>query len=148
MLTSNGYNGIMRKYLSEPNNYNNLNLFVYEVNYFDNDTNKFTPLNSAENFDYKNNEIFLNCKYEESKSEEQLITFSIIGANALILYQNGFFDKIEAEELISVKSTEWIYMDTNFFFIAEVNRGDIAYLEFDTGLNNIVEYINSNKSLL
>ncbi len=139
MLTSCfGYNAIMRKYLSDIEHY-----YEYEVvlnNYsFDND-----DLSTADR-------VFFDITFT-ANNENTLIGHShslqVNKSNNEVLVKNGFYDNVKMDDTLVVMSSNWIYMDGNFFYIIEINLDGICYLDRWTGLKNIVDMMNNNKSLL
>ncbi len=79
---------------------------------------------------------------------EYKFSFDITKENNRILVENGFYDTVVANTLIEITSSSYIYMDSNFFFVAAVTYNETEYLCFEDGIKNIREYINEHKSLL
>ena len=67
--------------------------------------------------------------------------------NSKILHSNGFYDSVSLGDKITVTVSSWIYMDGDFFYIAQLECDGTEYLTFDEGLKNIVDMMNKNKSL-
>ena len=56
-------------------------------------------------------------------------------------------EEIRDGDKITVRCSTWIYMDSTFYYVAEIKKQDKTFLSFDDGLKNIREYIDNNKSL-
>ena len=160
-FTSCGYNRIMRKYLSDPSNYRTTNVILSDVSIYDSESHTFVScLNMADCIDqdvyftvtfetYEDIELFIggspNTAYLPNEFVFNLVVFS---ENNKILYENGFYEDFTLGEKITISSSHFIYMDGEFFNVAMVERGGVVYLSFEEGLENIVDYMNENKSLL
>ncbi len=73
-------------------------------------------------------------------------TMRLIQENAIRLEASGFFDTTAPKEVITIKASPYIYMDGNFFYIIAIKAGDTVYLDEETGLKNMVEMMDDNKS--
>ena len=51
-------------------------------------------------------------------------------------------------EKISVKVSDFIYMDSEYFYVVQLEYNGKEYLNFEEGLKNLVDMMNKNKSLL
>lgn len=156
-----GYNRIMREYLSDPENYRTFEVVLDDIYYLDSDSHKLVnDFNVSEFLEY---DMYFNVKFEtyenlsvfiggtpntDTPIEECIITLRIISDNNKILYENGFYDKVSSGNKINITSSGWVYMDTEFHYISQVECDGVVYLNFEEGLKNIVNMMNNNKSLL
>ena len=161
LLTScSGYNSRMRNHLSDEANYHSFCGTICDVYYFDAENNKVSLLTTDEipecdvvielTFDDRNSiKKFLGSEPNSEWSlAECKFVFDITKENNQILVENGFYDTVVTNTLIEITASSYIYMDSNFFFVAAVNYNETEYLCFEDGIKNIQEYINEHKSLL
>ena len=155
-----GYNKIMRDHLSDPANYRTYEAVLADMCYVDPKTRE--EYRDFENGNFPVYDVILFVKFETVETvskflggqpnpdiplDEFKFALKIMAENSKILYENGFYADIALGEKICVRSSDWIYMDGDFFYIAQLEYNDTVYLSFDAGLKNIVEMINKNKSL-
>ena len=74
--------------------------------------------------------------------------FDITKEHNQILAENGFYDTVAMNTPIEITASNYIYMDSNFFFIAAVTYNESEYLRFEDGIQNIREYMKEHKRLL
>ena len=161
LLTScSGYNSIMRDHLSDKTNYDSYRGEVCDIYYLDADNNKTSLLLSDEvpkcdvvivlTFDdYDTIKKFLGAEPNpEWALDKYKFAFDITKENNQILAENGFYDTVAMNTPIEITASNYIYMDSNFFFIASVAYNETEYLNFENGIQNIQEYINEHKSLM
>jgi hypothetical protein len=79
--------------------------------------------------------------------EEYKFQFRVTKDNSNLLSSNGFYNCVSLEAKISVKVSSYIYMDSEFFYIAQVEYDGTEYLNFEDGLENIVDMMDKDKSL-
>ncbi len=79
--------------------------------------------------------------------EEDIIQLELIGENYNTLKEEFINKEISSGMYFEIKCPNWIYMDTNFYYIAELKILDKIYLSFEEGLDNIIKYMNNNKSI-
>ncbi|MEE0264139.1 MAG: hypothetical protein UD936_00780, partial [Acutalibacteraceae bacterium] len=79
---------------------------------------------------------------------EYKFAFDITKENNQILVENGFYDTISMDTPIEITASNYIYMDSDFFFITAVTYNETAFLTFEDGIRNIQEYLNEHKSLM
>ena len=133
MTACSGYNRIMREHLSNKDNY-------YDVD---------AIFCSYEKVDDR---IYLYLTVERSDFEpfelnNEEIRLELVGDNCDILEEYLANNEILEGDKITVKCSTWIYMDSDFYYIAEIKGQEKTFLSFDDGLDNIVKYIGNNKSL-
>lgn len=156
-----GYNKIMRDHLSTPDNYHKFEAIVADVFYLNPKTREIQRNFDTPDFldldvtiyiqfeDYENVSAFLGrTSNPDIPLDEHEYSLCIPAANSKILYENGFYKNVSAGDKISVMSSNWIYMDSDFFYVAQVETDSVVYLEFEKGLKNIVDMMNKNKSIL
>ena len=161
LLTScSGYNSIMRDHLSDKTNYNSYRGEICDIYYFDAENKKTSLLLSDEvpeccvvielTFDDRDTiKKFLGAEPNPEWSlDEYKFVFDITKENNQILAENGFYDTVAMNTPIEITASSYIYMDSNFFFIAAVAYNETEYLNFEDGIQNIQEYINEHKSLM
>jgi len=148
-LTSCGYNGIMYKYLTNADNYYSLGVYVKSIYYYlDGNSEKFEDFKNEDILQAR--DIYISVQIDTSDSQPivgHTYDFEIIPSNNELLYENGFYDNIEIGEYCNIRASWWIYMDGNFSYLASVIHMEDEYLNFDEGLNNIVELMDQDRSL-
>jgi hypothetical protein len=130
-----GYNKIMREHLSNENNYITVN--AKYSGYEDLDDSMVVLIEIDETFN----------GFDISESDTAEIRLQIIGENYSLLKDIFINEEIVTGTSIIVKCSTWIYMDTNFYYIAELKANEQTYLTFEDGLKNIIDYMDNNKSL-
>ncbi len=160
LLTScSGYNSKMRNHLTNDSNYHFYRGTIHNIYYFD-ATKKVSLLSSVQvpdcevvvelTFEDKNTiEKFLGGNLNHTVPlDEYKIAFKISKENNQILIKNGFYNVVTANTPIEIVASNYIYMDSDFFFIAAISYNNTSYLAFEDGIQNIKKHINDNKSLL
>ena len=161
LLTScSGYNSKMRNHLRDDMNYHSYRGTICDIYYFDEDDKKVSLLSSDEipdcdvvvelTFDDLDTiKKFLGSEPNPEWSfTEYKFAFDIAKENHQILFENGFYDIVSVNTPIEITTSSFIYMDSNFFFIAAVTYNETTFLTFEDGIQNIREFINEHKSLL
>ena len=161
LLTScSGYNTQMRNHLSDEENYHSFCGIICDIYYFDAENKKVSLLASdvipdcdvVVELTFDERDTIKKFLGSEPNSEwslaEYKFAFDITKENNQILVENGFYDTVVTNTLIEITASSYIYMDSNFFFVAAVNYNETEYLCFEDGIKNIQEYINEHKSLL
>ena len=161
-LTScSGYNKTMRDYLGNADNYQVCEVFLKDLYYIDPSTNEKVRDFSSD--DFHDNDIIFEVSFfngiEELRPflggmpntdiplEEYKFQFRVTKDNSNLLSSNGFYNCVSLEAKISVKVSSYIYMDSEFFYIAQVEYDGTEYLNFEDGLENIVDMMDKDKSL-
>ena len=143
-----GYNKIMRNHLSDPSSYCEYIVEVQEIAISQYDSNR---LGVFVNFFNKEEVAKFNGVSAENLTldpEDYLITLEIIGDNIKEVCDNGLMEEIQSGDVIEVVASNWIYMDGNFFYIIGLSKDNKEYLNKDEGLQNLIVYMDENKSLL
>ena len=143
-----GFNKIMRNYLSDPSSFCEYIVEVQEIAISQYDSNRlgvFVKFFSKEEYAKFNGVPAENFILSP---EDYLITLEIIGYNIKEVCDNGLMEEIKAGDVIEVIASNWIYMDGDFFYIIGLNKDNKEYLNVDEGLQNLITYMNENKSLI
>ena len=143
-----GYNKIMRNHLSDPASYCEYIVEVQKIAVSQYDSNKlgvFVKFFSKEEYAKFNG---VSAENLTLSPEEYLITLEIIGDNIKEVCDNGLMEEIQPGDIIEVMASNWIYMDGNFFYIIGLSKDNKEYLNKDEGLQNLIVYMDENKSLL
>ena len=130
-----GYNGIMRDHLGNEDNYHVIDATFCSYKEADDRIYLYVAAEDKSAFDSS-----------EVNSEE--IRLELVGDNCKALNEVLAKEEIREGDRITVKCSTWIYMDSTFYYIAEIKNQDKIFLSFDDGLKNIIKYVNDNKALL
>ena len=156
-----GYNKIMRDHLSNPANYQTFDVVLTDMCYQDPSNHKI--LRDFDKQDFLNYDITIYVTFETIEDisaflghspnldiplEEYEISLHIPRDNSKVLFNNGFYENISSGDKITITSSNWVYMDSDFFYVAQVEYNGVMYLSFDDGLKNITDMMNKNKSLI
>ncbi len=134
MTACSGYNDIMREHLGNKDNY-----YTIEAT--------FCSYKEADDCIYLYITAEDKSAFDSSESSSEEIRLELVGDNCDVL--NEFFanGEISEDDKITVKCSTWIYMDSTFYYVAEIKIQDKPLLSFEDGLENIIKYMNDNKSL-
>ena len=134
MTACSGYNGIMREHLSNEENYCDIEATFCSYKETDDRIYLYVVVEDKSAFDSS-----------EVNSEE--IRLELVGDNCKALSEVLAKEEIREGDRITVKCSTWIYMDSTFYYVAELKTQSQTFLSFDDGLKNIVKYVNDNKAL-
>ena len=134
MTACSGYNGIMREHLSNEENYCDIEATFCSYKETDDRIYLYVVVEDKSVFDSS-----------EVNSEE--IRLELVGDNCKALSEVLAKEEIREGDRITVKCSTWIYMDSTFYYVAEIKNQDKTFLSFDDGLKNIIKYVNDNKAL-
>lgn len=140
---SGGFNSIMRNHLSDESNYKIMELIFSEAEYFDYDSKEWKTIQNPVSSKFENNDFITFVFILRDNTIESVL--KILTANFNILVDNGFFDEIEKGTEITIRASNFIYMDNDFYYIAGIEFQGRTYLSFEQGLQNIVEYMDRHK---
>ena len=129
-----GYNGIMREHLGNEDNY-------YTVEAI------FRSYKEAADRLYLYVTVEDKSAFDSSEAGSEEIRLEEVGDNCDVLGEFLAKEEICAGDGITVKCSTWIYMDSTFYYVAEIETQDKTFLSFDDGMKNIAKYMNDNKSL-
>ena len=134
MTACSGYNGIMREHLSNEDNYRDIEATFCSYKETDDRIYLYVAVEDKSAFDSS-----------EVNSEE--IRLELVGDNCKALSEVLAKEEIREGDRITVKCSTWIYMDSIFYYVAELKTQSQTLLSFDDGLQNIIKYMDDNKSL-
>ena len=134
MTACSGYNGIMREHLSNEENYCDIEATFCSYKETDDRIYLYVAVEDKSAFDSS-----------EVNSEE--IRLELVGDNCKALSEVLAKEEIREGDRITVKCSTWIYMDSIFYYVAELKTQSQTLLSFDDGLQNIIKYMDDNKSL-
>ena len=134
MTACSGYNGIMREHLSNEENYCDVEATFCSYKETDDRIYLYVAVEDKSAFDRS-----------EANSEE--IILALVGDNCKALSEVLAKEEIREGDRITVKCSTLIYMDSTFYYVAEIKNQDKIFLSFDEGLENITKYVNDNKAL-
>ena len=143
-----GYNKIMRNHLSDSNSYCEYTVEVQEIAISQYDSNRlgvFVKFFSKEEYAKFNG---VSAENITLAPEDYLIILEIRGDNVKEVCDNGLMEEIQPGDVIEVVASNWIYMDGDFFYIIGLSKDNKEYLNKEEGLQNLIDYMNENKSLL
>lgn len=161
LLTScSGYNDQMIKHLGNINNYDICRGEIRDINFYDSGNNK----NSIFELDsLPDSDIIMEISFDNSNTVKKFLggtpntdrpiddykfQFRVTKENNRILKESGFYDVVTKNTQIEIITSDFIYMDSDFFFVAGVTYNETEYLPVETGFANIEKYLEENKSLL
>ena len=134
MTACSGYNDIMREHLGNKDYY-----YTIEAT--------FCSYKEADDCIYLYITAEDKSAFDSSESSSEEIRLELVGDNCDIVNKFLANGEISEDDKITVKCSTWIYMDSTFYYVAEIKTQDQTLLSFDDGLKNIVKYMNDNKSL-
>lgn len=134
MTACSGYNGIMREHLSDEDNYQDIEA-------------TFCSYKEADDRIYLYVSVEDKSAFDSSEANSEEIRLELVGDNCNVLSEVLAKEEICEGDRITVKCSTWIYMDSTFYYVAEIKNQDKIFLSFDDGLKNIIKYVNDNKTL-
>lgn len=157
-----GYNKPMRDHLGNADNYHTCEVILEDLYYIDSSTNE--KKRDITDQDFLNNDIFLEVSFfnsiddlrpflgltpsKDTPLETYKFQFRVTKSNSRILASNDYYANMTVGEKISVKVSDFIYMDSEYFYVVQLEYNGKEYLNFEEGLKNLVDMMNKNKSLL
>ena len=129
-----GYNGVMREHLGNEDNYHVIDA-------------TFCSYKEADDRIYLYVAVEDKSAFDSSEVNSEEIRLELVGDNCKVLSEAFAQEEIREGDIITVKCSTWIYMDSTFYYVAELKMQSQTLLSFDDGLNNIIEYVKDNKSL-
>jgi hypothetical protein len=115
--------------------------------YEDSTENEYKPLEYRE-YDY----IYLILTVDEADKEYwgenyQYVAYRVFYENAKTLVENGMTKDVKKGDRVTVRATDWTYSDTRFLYVAAVKTDSVCYLDMQTGLKNIIAYMDGDRTL-
>jgi len=161
-LTSCGYNSIMYEHLTDASNYQEYSAQIVDITYYDKDHTPREDYGSADiaTAEYVIIEVLLESKEEiapfygvsvdnlPKDCSEYPVSLKIDSDSNKALYTNGFYNVVKEDTEITLKASNWIYMDGYFFYVSSVMYDGVEYLSESDGLSNIEKMIKKNRSLI
>ena len=135
MTACSGYNGIMREHLSNEDNYHEIEA-------------TFCSYEAVGDRIYLYVSVENKSAFDSSEANSEEIRLELVGDNCKALSEALAKEEICEGNRITVKCSTWIYMDSTFYYVAELKTQSQTFLSFDDGLKNIIKYVNNNKALL
>ncbi len=129
-----GYNEVMREYLSKEDHYHDIEA-------------TFCSYKEADDRIYLYVSVEDKSAFDSSEVNSEEIRLELVGDNCNALGEILAKEELREDDKITVKCSTWIYMDSTFYYIAELKTQTQTLLSFDDGLKNIVKYVNDNKAL-
>ena len=134
MTACNGYNRIMREHLSNEENYSDVEA-------------TFCSYEETNDRIYLYVDVEDKSAFDSSEMYRKEIMLQLVGDNCNVLSEVLAKGEICEGDRITVKCSTLIYMDSRFYYVAELKTQSQTFLSFDDGLKNIIKYVNDNKSL-
>lgn len=147
-----GYNRIMIDHLSQAENYTQYDVTVVGISYRDADgmLYDFTEDSDISKASTVLLKVYLSSDEElapfmgvsverlRRHCEDTPVVLKINQENNQVLLDNGFYTAISMEDTITVTTSNWIYMDGEFFYVSALTYNGVEYLSEETGMSNIV----------
>lgn len=132
------YNGIMKDHLSDADNYKTYQVVLQKTLYFDSRSEMQLYVTFASREELA---PFLGVSPESISEpiDSHEVRLQICAENHQLLKQSGFYDDVEAGDEITVTTSDWIYMDGEFFYVIGVSVGEQVYLDPTVGLQNVID---------
>ena len=140
----NGFNSMMYNHLSNEDNYHAYQIVIADMN-----RQEDGELVIKAKFDnYRDVRPFLGVNpNRDVPLDKYIFELKVTAENHLILKDNGYFENVSVGDRIEVCTSSWIYMDSNFFYIASLSHNGKEYLGFDDGMQNIKRMMENQRSL-
>ena len=154
-----GYNNIMYKYLSNEKNYERYEVAIENIYVLNKETRKLEEYNDTIHdesylsatvcFSVSDLDGFFGGEYflGDGTRTEWTVLLKVSAENSKILLENGFYKDFLVGNVVEIQSSNWVYMDTNFYYVIGVKYGETQYLNAEDGLQNIVDMMDKNRSL-
>ncbi len=156
-----GYNKIMFKHLSNLHNYTYYEVKIDDIYFTSRETGKrekyIKDLNEKTVLEgtvyltgVEIDQVYGRCDMQVngSKVEPPLVFLEIEESNSQILFERNFYIDFATNNTVKIWCSDFVYMDTDFFFVIGVEYNGKIYLEKEEGLNNVIKMMTANKSLL
>ena len=134
MTACSGYSGIMREHLGNEENYHAIDA-------------TFCSYKKADDRIYLYVAVEDKSAFDSSEANSEKIRLEVVGSNCDVVDEIFEKEEIREGDRITVKCSTWIYMDSTFYYVAEIKIQEETVLSFDDGLKNIINYMGDNKSL-
>ena len=135
VILNDGYNRVMREHLGDKDNY-----YTFDV--------AFLSYAQREDRIYLYVTVDDGSTIDPSAESDETRVLQLVGKNCSAIGEILANAEICEGDKITVKCSAWIYMDSPFYYVAEIKVQDKVYLSFEDGFQNIVKYMDDNKSFL
>ena len=136
MMTFCAYTPVVSQYINNDDNYIELDVKVSSTIYNE-EGYSYLYINLLEFERYAGFTGVIPEILEDELLDTTVIEIKIVPGSASILKERGFFDIVKAGDIISVRTTCWIYDDIARHYLGSVTAGDITYLSFEEGLDAV-----------
>ncbi len=140
-----GYNNIMYKHLSDIENYKIYEAKIEQIYIFNDETRELKEYDPAVQGESSAGTVYFDISTEDANS---LIRLEVTVDNNQILLDSGFYNVFKIGDIIGIQASDWIYMDTDFFYVIGVTYEGVQYLNSEDGLKNIVDMMDDDRSLV
>ena len=117
MTACSGYNGIMREHLSNEANYHDIEA-------------TFCSYKEAGDRIYLYVSVENKSAFDSSEANSEEIRLELVGDNCNVLSEVLAKEEICEGDRITVKCSTWIYMDSTFYYVAEIKNQDKIFFDF------------------
>ena len=76
-------------------------------------------------------------EFNDELLDSTVIEIKIVPQNTQLLIERGFFDNVEAGDLVTIHTTCWIHDNIPRHYLASITLDDIVYMSFEEGLDGI-----------
>lgn len=154
-----GYNNIMYKHLSNEENYETYKVSIEKIYVCNKETGRLEEydeaihdesyLNSTVRFGISEIDGFCGGEYilENGSKTDYIVLLDVLSDNSQLLVNSGFYNDFSVGDTIEIQSSNWIYMDTDFYYVIGVKYNGVQYLNSDDGLQNIIDMMDKDRSL-
>ena len=157
-----GYNDIMYDHLSNEKNYERYEVAIENIYLFNQETMKFEEYNDTiHDESHLSTTVYFGVSeldgidgfdggeylLSDGTKTERVVLLEVSAENSKILFENGFYKDFLVGNVVEIQSSDWIYMDTNFYYVIGVKYGETQYLNAEDGLQNIVDMMDKERSL-
>lgn len=139
-----GYNNIMYEHLSSIENYKTYEAEIEQIYVYDEEKRKLVEYDKAIHGEDNLGTVYFYVSAEDSS---QSVRLEVTPDNNQLLVSNGFYNDFAIGNAVEIQASDWIYMDTDFFYIIGIKYGETQYLNGEDGLQNIVEMMDKDRSL-
>lgn len=158
-LTSCGFNSIMYRHLSNANNYKTYEvvidyIFVYDkhphcLEIYNEMAHDESVLSKDVSFGISSLDGFYYYEYTPNNGDDSIwtILLDVSDENSKILLENNFYKDYSIGQVVTIQCSNWTYMDTNYYYVIDVEYAGKQYLDSETGLQNVIAMMNKNRSL-
>jgi len=139
-----GYNNIMYEHLGNIENYKTYEAKIEQIYLYDEEDRQLEKYDKDIHRENNLSTVYFDISLGDLN---QSIRLEVISDNNQLLVSNGFYDNFAIGDTVEVQASDWIYMDTDFFYVIGLKYNDVQYLNNKDGLQNIVEMMDKDRSL-